>query len=150
MNTLIRFIIFVFVSLLFNLNLVAQSNDEAAIKQAAIDYMESYYASNTPQMERAVHHEVAKRHIIEREGFQLVKNMGYTELVSLTKLEGKKWAKKKDEPLKVEVKILDIDGNIASIKASTNQYDFFDYMHVAKINNEWKIINVLWDNHPKS
>ncbi|MEK6153774.1 nuclear transport factor 2 family protein [Flavobacteriaceae bacterium 3-367] len=123
----------------------AQTSDEQAIEQAAIDYMESYYNSDQPQMERAVHHEVAKRHIVEREGFQLVKNMGYTELVSLTKLDGKKWALKKDQPLRVDVKILDIDGNIASIKASTNQYDFYDYMHVAKINGEWKIINVLWD-----
>ncbi|NER13730.1 hypothetical protein GWK08_09790 [Leptobacterium flavescens] len=145
MNTLIKFLIFFFMSLVLH----AQSSDERAIKQAAIDYMESYYASNTAQMENAVHHEVAKRHIIEREGFQLVKNMGYTELVSLTKLDGKKWAKKKDEPLKVDVKILDIDGNIASIKASTNQYDFYDYMHLAKINDQWKIINVLWDNRPE-
>ncbi|MEO0526501.1 MAG: nuclear transport factor 2 family protein [Bacteroidota bacterium] len=124
----------------------AQSSDEELIKQAAIDYMESYYSSNQSQMERAVHHEVAKRHIIEREGFQLVKNMGYTELVSLTKLDGKKWAKLKESPLTVDVQILDIDGNIASIKASTNQYDFYDYMHLAKINGKWKIINVLWDN----
>lgn len=124
----------------------AQSSDEQAIEQAAIDYMESYYSSNQPQMERALHHEVAKRHIVEREGFQLVKNMGYTELVSLTKLDGKKWAREKDQPLRVAVDILDIDGNIASIKASTNQYDFYDYMHLAKINGEWKIINVLWDN----
>lgn len=125
--------------------LKAQTNEQA-IKQAAIDYMESYYNSNTPQMERAVHHEVAKRHIVEREGFQLVKNMGYTELVSLTKLDGRRNLKEKDQPLKVTVKILDIDGNIASIKASTNQYNFYDYMHLAKINNKWKIINVLWDN----
>ena len=123
-----------------------QTSDHKAIEQAAIDYMESYYASNTAQMQKAVHHEVAKRHIIEREGFPVVKNMGYTELVSLTKLDGKKWAKQKDKPLKVEVKILDIDGRIASIKASTNQYDFYDYMHLAKINGQWKIINVLWDN----
>lgn len=134
--------------ILFLCSLIArgQTSDHDAIKQAATDYMESYYASNTPQMERAVHHEVAKRHVIEREGFQLVKNMGYTELVSLTKLDGKKWAKEKDQPLKVEVKILDIDGRIASIKASTNQYNFYDYMHLAKINGQWKIINVLWDN----
>ncbi len=141
MKTIVTILIFLITSLFLN----AQT-DEQAITQAATDYMESYYASNTPQMERAVHHEVAKRHVVEREGFELVKNMGYTELVSLTKLNGKKWAKKPDEPLKVDVKILDIDGNIASIKASTNQYNFYDYMHLAKIDGQWKIINVLWDS----
>ncbi|MGB5820550.1 MAG: nuclear transport factor 2 family protein [Saonia sp.] len=123
-----------------------QSSDEQAIEQAAVDYMESYYNSNQAQMEQAVHHEVAKRHVIEREGFPIVKNMGYTELVSLTKLDGRKWAKEKDMPLSVDVTILDIDGPIASIKASTNQYDFYDYMHLAKIDDQWKIINVLWDS----
>ncbi|MCB0375639.1 MAG: nuclear transport factor 2 family protein, partial [Sinomicrobium sp.] len=99
-------IAYLLILLLSSFIVKAQSGDQEAIKQAATDYMESYYASNTPQMERAIHHEVAKRHIVEREGFQMVKNMGYTELVSLTKLDGKKWAKEKDQPLKVTVEIL--------------------------------------------
>ncbi len=144
-----RTLLYLLAALLLSFMGFSQNSDELAIKQAAIDYMESYYASNQPQMERAVHHEVAKRHIVEREGFQLVKNMGYTELVSLTKLNGKKWAKHQDQSLEVTVDILDIDGTIASIKASTNQYDFYDYMHLAKINGEWKIINVLWYNRKK-
>lgn len=139
-------IAYLIILLLSTLITRGQTSDREAIEQAATDYMESYYASNTAQMQKAIHHEVAKRHVIEREGFQLVKNMGYTELVSLTKLDGKKWAKQKDQPLKVTVDILDIDGRIASIKASTNQYNFYDYMHLAKIDGQWKIVNVLWDN----
>ena len=141
MKTILYFIIALLVSIVAH----AQTDDEQAIKQAAVDYMESYYNSNQSQMEGALHEELAKRRVIEREGYQLVKNMGYTELVSLTKLNGKKWAKHKDQPLVVDVKVLDIDGNIASIKASSNQYNFYDYMHLAKVNGEWKIINVLWD-----
>lgn len=144
MQTIVKYFVALLLAL-FSYVTLAQSSDEQAVRQAAIDYMESYYNSNQSQMEGAVHHEVAKRHVIEREGFQLVKNMGYTELVSLTKLNGKKRAKLQDQPLKVSVKVLDMDGNIASIKASTNQYDFYDYMHLAKINGQWKIINVLWD-----
>lgn len=139
-------IAYLLVLLVTTITINAQTNDREAIQQAAIDYMESYYASNTAQMEKAIHPEVAKRHIVEREGFQLVKNMGYSELVSLTRLNGKQYAKEKDQPLKVEVEIFDIDGRIASIKASTNQYSFYDYMHLAKIDGQWKIINVLWDN----
>ncbi|MFD0861924.1 nuclear transport factor 2 family protein [Sungkyunkwania multivorans] len=143
-------ILFLIILWLVSLLSHAQVSDEKAIEQAAIDYMESYYESNTSQMERAVHEEVAKRHVVEREGFQLIKNMGYTELVSLTKLDGKKWSKEKDQPLRVAVKILDIDGNIASIKALTNQYNFYDYMHLAKIDGQWKIINVLWDSRKEN
>ena len=28
--------------------------------------------------------------------------------------------------------------------------DFLDYAHVARINGEWKIINVLWALHPEA
>lgn len=123
----------------------AHVSEERAIEQAATDYMENYYKSDQAQMERAIHPEVAKRHIKNSEGFQLVKNTGYSELVSPTKSQGKKRAKRPVESLKVTVEILDVDGNIASIKASTDQYDFYDYIHLAKIEGQWKIVNVLWD-----
>ncbi|WP_411030808.1 nuclear transport factor 2 family protein [Spongiimicrobium sp. 3-5] len=149
MQTIVKYFI-AFLLSIFSHIILAQSSDEQAIRQAAVDYMESYYSSNQSQMENAIHHEVAKRHVVEREGFQLLQNMGYTELVSLTKLDGKKYAQLPDEPLKVNVEILDIDGKIASIKAGTNQYDFYDYMHLAKMDGQWKIVNVLWDQKQKN
>ena len=49
---------------------------------------------------------------------------------------------------KIEVTIFDVYDNIATVKIDSA--DFLDYAHMAKINGEWKIINVLWALHPKA
>jgi hypothetical protein len=43
---------------------------------------------------------------------------------------------------KKEVKLLDISARAASVKLVADEW--IDYMHIVKINGEWKIINVLW------
>ena len=53
-----------------------------------------------------------------------------------------------DEELKAEVVIFDIFRNIACVKVTTNKYNFIDYLHIGKFNDEWKIINVLWETFP--
>lgn len=48
----------------------------------------------------------------------------------------------KEKQLKA-ITVLDIYGNIASVKLETPAW--VDYMHLAKFNNEWLIINILWE-----
>ena len=38
----------------------------------------------------------------------------------------------------------DISNDIATVKVTQNKMNFIDYLHLSKIENEWKIINVLW------
>jgi hypothetical protein len=45
------------------------------------------------------------------------------------------------------VKILDIFRNTASVRAEMSGW--IDYMHIAKWNGEWKIVNVLWETKPR-
>jgi len=42
------------------------------------------------------------------------------------------------KPLKDKVKLLDFE------KSTIKKMQFFDYLNLAKINGEWKIVNVLW------
>ena len=54
---------------------------------------------------------------------------------------------KKPEPgagFKADISIYDIFKNTALAKVETNKFSFIDYAQLAKINGEWKIINVLW------
>jgi len=46
-----------------------------------------------------------------------------------------------------EVTILDRYNNAAVVKVVAS--DWIDYLEIAKINGEWKIINVLWELKPK-
>src|SRR5439155_20138801 len=44
------------------------------------------------------------------------------------------------------VKILDIYGGAASVRVRAATW--IDYMHMAKFNGQWRILNVLWENDP--
>jgi hypothetical protein len=45
-----------------------------------------------------------------------------------------------------DVRILDIFGNTASVRVDASGW--IDYMHIAKWNGRWVIMNVLWENRP--
>jgi hypothetical protein len=47
-----------------------------------------------------------------------------------------------------EVTILDVFGNAASVKVVAS--DWIDYLHIAKLNGRWVIVNVLWELKPGS
>ena len=46
----------------------------------------------------------------------------------------------------VFVRILDVFGPTASIRVDADEW--IDYMHLAKVDGEWKIVNVLWEMRP--
>ena len=41
---------------------------------------------------------------------------------------------------------MDIYGNVASVKATMSGW--IDYMHIAKSDGKWVIVNVLWEVKP--
>ena len=125
------------------LSLQAQTAaDSAAIKKAALDYVEGWYEGNAERMERAVHPELAKRIVRTDQN-----NRSRLEQMSaMTLVNGVKRGGGKDTPLAQQQKsvfILDIFQNTASAKAVMSGW--VDYMHLAKWNGEWKIVNVLWE-----
>ena len=42
-----------------------------------------------------------------------------------------------------EITVLDVFRHIATVKVRSHPY--MDYLHVAKINDDWVIVNVLWE-----
>ncbi len=45
-----------------------------------------------------------------------------------------------------EVEILHVIGNAATVRLEMDGW--FDYLHIGKFGNEWKIVNVLWELKP--
>ena len=121
--------------------------DEAAIRATALDYLEGWYAGDAARMERALHPDLAKRIVRpdkERDRDR-VDHMGALQLIQYTRAAyGARTPK--DEQQK-DVMILDVYSNTASVK--TVARDFIDYLHLGKVDGEWKIINVLWEMKPK-
>lgn len=120
--------------------------DSAGIRQAALDYIDGYYEGNGERMERAVHPELAKRIVRTNEqGRYMLQQMSAMTLVMGTRAGGGKdipVAERRDD-----VTIFDIYQNAASAKIYASGW--VDYLHLAKWNGRWVIVNVLWELHPR-
>jgi len=125
----------------------AQSSaDTAAIRAAALDYIDGWYTADGARMERALHPELAKRNVTTdpASGRSRLIQMSAMTLVQSTRRGGGSnipAGERKDE-----VRILDIFGGAASARVTAATW--VDYMHLAKVNGQWVIMNVLWENNP--
>ena len=120
--------------------------DASAIKQTALDYIEGWYEGNAERMERALHPELAKRIVrTNQEGNSRLDQMSAMSLVLGTRRGGGKQTPK--EKQQKDVTILDVFENAASVKVVAS--DWIDYLHMAKSNGKWVIVNVLWELKPK-
>ena len=121
--------------------------DSAAIRQTALDYIEGWYEGNGERMERAVHPDLAKRIINTnpQNGRNSLGHQSAMTLVTNTKTRGPN-ATPMNERRK-DVRILDVFGNTASVRVDASTW--VDYLHVAKWNGRWVIVNVLWELRPQ-
>lgn len=119
--------------------------DSAAIRATALDYIDGWYAADAARMERALHPELAKRNVYsDANGRSRLIQMSAMSLVNGTRAGG---GSDIPAPQRADsVKILDIYGNAASVRVRAATW--IDYMHMAKYNGQWRILNVLWENDP--
>ena len=121
--------------------------DSAAIRATALDYVEGWYTCDAARMERALSPDLAKRIVISDSlGRSRLSQMSAMGLVQGTRAGGGKDtpADKQDK----EIRILDIFGNAASVRSTMSGW--VDYMHMAKFNRRWVIVNVLWELKPNA
>ena len=116
--------------------------DSAAIRAAALDYIDGWYTGDAARMERALHPELAKRIVMtDSTGRSTLGQMSALTLVQKTRA-----GYDKDLPAsqkREDVRILDIFQNTASVRIDAGTW--VDYLHVAKWNGRWVIVNVLWE-----
>jgi hypothetical protein len=124
----------------------AANADAAAIRQTALDYIEGWYEGNAERMERALHPELAKRIVRTnpQNNQSRLDQMGAMSLVQGTRRGGGRNTPK--ERQQKDVTILDVYESAASVKIIAS--DWIDYLHVAKFNGRWVIVNVLWELKP--
>lgn len=136
-----------FIILAVNLTILAQTDqDRSAVKQAALDYVEAIYEVNPAKVERSIHPDLVKR------GFFIKKNetsysphaMNFAQLVELAKTYNKNAQVPKDAVK--EAVVFDVADQTASAKVTAVWG--IDYLHLAKYEGTWKIINILWQTPP--
>lgn len=127
---------------------VAQAQADAdrdAIKRTALNYAEGWYEGNAEKMESALHPDLAKR--IARtndKGQTRLDQMSAMSLVQGTRGGFGKQTPREEQ--QKDVTILDVLGGAATVKLEMR--DWVDYMHIAKSNGKWVVVNVLWEMKP--
>ncbi len=118
------------------------AGEKVRIEGAARDYIDGWYEGSVERMQRALHPDLVKRAFFALPNGRLVLETGSADtMVELTRAG---FGKKKAKPdQKNQVIILDISGNMASVK--TMSPDYVDYLHMAQVDGAWKIVNVLWE-----
>lgn len=128
-------------------NVFCQSPDESAIKECALNYLEGWYSGDTARMAKALSPELAKRGIIvnPRSNELVLAPASYEQMLSWV---GQKPNELEEDPDKQrEVHIIEIGKHIAMVKTVTP--DFIDYLHMGKMDGQWKIYNAIWERPPQ-
>jgi len=135
-----------FLSLAFSLLLpspaAAQAKaDSSAIHQVALDYIDGYYTADAERMQRALHPALKKRMVYThpKTGADSLNRQNAQFLVASTRTR----EPTPESRRRAEVTVLDIYKDAASVRIDANGW--VDYLHVAKWQDEWKIVNVLWE-----
>lgn len=123
----------------------ASPEDQEAIRQTALDYIEGWYTGDAERMARSLHPDLAKRMVKTTDGQSALDQMGKDRLVGGTRAGIGKSTPAAEQ--RKDVKILDVYQNAASVKVDAR--DWIDYLHIVKWNDRWVIINVLWEPRPR-
>ncbi len=119
------------------------ARDLAAIRQAALDYAQGWYEGDAERMRRCLHPELVKRAIRldPQTGAQRLYHLDKQQMVAKTRQGGGR----DDVPGEkrcYDLAIFDVCGDIASARVET--YEYVDYLHLARYEGNWVIVNVLW------
>lgn len=122
--------------------------ERAAVERAVLDYAESLYERKPELVDRGVHPELAKRGFGRNaDGAYRESTMTFAQLRSLAD----RWnAQGRVNPAtaRKQVVVLDLLDQTASAKLVAEWG--IDYLHLAKYDGEWKIVNVLWQVEPRA
>jgi hypothetical protein len=122
------------------------SADTSGIRQAALDYIEGWYAGNAERMARALHPELAKRIMnVDSAGNTWIRQQSATELIQGTRFGF--GTRIPAERRRTEFRLLDIFRNAASARVDAGGW--IDYLHLVKWQGRWVILNVLWEIRPQ-
>jgi hypothetical protein len=120
----------------------AATDEKVLIERAIRDYIDGWYEGSAERMERALHPDLTKRRVVTLpSGGEILNTVSADTMVAYAGMGVGK--KSKQEGQVNEVIILDVSPQTAAAKSVSHEY--IDYLHLAKVNGEWRIVNVLWE-----
>lgn len=124
-------------------NAESRTSDREGIRRAALDYMQGWYEGDAERMRRSLHDGLVKRviHADPETGNLRLYPIDKQRMVEKTEQGGGR-ADVPGDKRYYEVAILDVYEDIASARAES--YEYIDYLHLARCDGQWLIVNVLW------
>ena len=138
----------IFISFLFSSHLQAQNPDRRAVYDASMDYINAFYNTEPIRLEKCVYPEVVRRGYYWKgldSSYSDLRVMTYAQMIQFAK----DWNKSQWLPANAvkNIDVLDVQDKTASVKI--NVFWGIEYLQLAKIDNQWKIVNILWQSIPK-
>ena len=119
-------------------------NEREAVERAILDYVEGAYETDPSLIKRSVHPRLAKLGFVQKDGQYVERPMTFDELVEIARTFNKDGRIPHDAPKRVTVyEVLD-----QTASAKLEAWWGVDYVHLAKFDGRWMIINVLWQTFP--
>lgn len=120
--------------------------DTAGIRTEALDYIDGWYQADGARMERALHPELAKRNV---KTDPVTSQSRLSQMSAMTLVRGTYGGGGSGIPSaerRNDIRILDIFAGVAAVRVTAATW--IDYMHLARVNGRWVIINMLWEDNP--
>ena len=131
-----------------NVGHAQSANDEQAVKDAVLDYVEGFYEGDTLKIKRSILPEVNKYGYYQPKDSRQYAGepMSFKEMIKYAaNVKAKKRPAPKTAPK--EIKIFEVLDQTASAKLTA--WWGTDYLLLGKYNGKWMIVQVLWQSVPK-
>jgi len=118
--------------------------ESLAIEQVARDFIEAWYSADSERIRGSLHGDLVKRSVYRDqtdERIRLRRSADADMMVGWTKEGGGSDLPEEDKTYEIEV--FDHFRHIATAKVVSHKY--IDYLHLAKIEGSWVIVNDLWE-----
>ena len=123
--------------------------EREAVRAAVLDYVEALYNAQPERIASSVNPALAKRGYFKKRGETTFSNepMTYQQLFDLAG----RWNKDGKQPVATAPKQIDIyDVLNQTASAKLTALWGVDYMHLAKYDGRWQIVNILWQEPPSA
>jgi CubicO group peptidase (beta-lactamase class C family) len=125
----------------------AADGDRVAVERAVLDYVEAIYDVEPAKIERSVHRDLVKLGFFHDGAWEYVEHTMTFDDLSRLAAEWNADGKVDTGQAPREIRILDLLDQTAT--ARLEAYWGIDYMHLARYDGKWKIVQVLWQEHPR-
>ena len=117
----------------------SSSNEKAAVAAVAQNYMDAYYTADSARMQKTLHPGFHKRTLRTVNGRTEISEDTVQSMMEGVRLGSGREIPPAERVQKIEV--LDVYRDAASVKVVTGRW--IDYMHLSKLNGEWRVLDVV-------